>query len=156
MRACSLWNRRYFAFSGGLITGIFAPESGGGTFISESREGGGQITPLVFESLSLSGSPVLPDCSSFIGVHDEDGDAFAGGGAFVCATAPLVKRNEQKIAASFFMASCSASAGDTRRYTWINAADAACGWLVGGGRNAVLRAARSGGADTGIARYGAE
>jgi hypothetical protein len=87
------------------MIGILAPESGGGTFISGSCEGGGQITPLLSESLSPSGSPDLPDCPSFIGVQDEDGDAFSGGAAFVCAKAVLAKRNEQKIAAIFFIRS---------------------------------------------------
>jgi hypothetical protein len=47
----------HFALAGGLITGILAPLSGGGTFKPESFVGGGQMTPFEAERLSPSGAP---------------------------------------------------------------------------------------------------
>jgi hypothetical protein len=86
---------RYLALSGGLITGILAPLSGGGTLISESCPAGGQITPFEPESLRPSSSPLLPLSA---GVHcccDEEGGEGGGG---VCASAIALETSESAAA----------------------------------------------------------
>jgi hypothetical protein len=72
----------YLALSGGLITGILAPPSGGGTFISESGVAGGQIMPFDSASLRPSGSLALPFALPLsAGAHccsDDEGGGFGG------------------------------------------------------------------------------
>src|SRR5581483_11996123 len=100
--ACFRHLRNYLAFPGGLITGIFAPLSGGGTLISESRPCGGQITPFDSDSWLPSGSPLpdlLPPFAS--GLQDCAGSCALAGGSAWANAGTLVSRSREKIAAKF-------------------------------------------------------
>jgi hypothetical protein len=99
----------YFAFAGGLITGVLAPLSGGGTLMSESRLSGGQITPLLSASPLPSGAPFAVGSVSF-----PEGVQFCaalfpdGGGEFCAIAATLVSSRREigvAICASIFIRS---------------------------------------------------
>jgi hypothetical protein len=95
--ACFRHLRNYLAFPGGLITGIFAPLSGGGTLISESRPCGGQITPFDSDSWLPSGSP-LPDLLPPFagGLQDCAGSCALAGGSAWANAGTLVSRSREK------------------------------------------------------------
>lgn len=88
---------RYFALSGGLMTGILPPVSGGGTFISEPALAGGQMTPFDSESLVPSCALSLPPSA---GVHCCEGDGGDGGGVCACAKAAVPIERQQHAAAN--------------------------------------------------------
>jgi hypothetical protein len=97
--SCAIGGRpAHLALPGGLITGVLAPLAGGGTFISESRVAGGQITP--FESESF-----LPRCLFSLppsaGAHCS---CFDGGVAWAKAGVPENSQNAAAILLSSFRA----------------------------------------------------
>jgi hypothetical protein len=100
----------YFAFSGGLITGIFAPLSGGGTLMSESRLFGGQITPSLSASFFPSGAPFALGSVPLFGEGVQFcADLDEGGGAEFSANADTLVSNRREtgvaICANFFIRS---------------------------------------------------